>query len=134
MRFFLDNCLSPRHAHALHALTPDHEVRHLSDVFEKRNTPDEEWLSRLAQDGDWVVVSGDMRIFKSPQLRQVWIDSKQTAFFLAKGWMNQRFWDQAWWLVRWWPQILGQAQLVEPGSGFEVPAKSQGKFRLLLTE
>ena len=130
MRFFLDNCLSPHHAIALHALSVHDqcEVRHLAEVFEKRNTPDEERLPKLSEQGGWVVVSGDLRILKSPQLRQVWIESKLTAFFLGKGWMNQRFWTQAWWLVRWWPQIVNQASLVVPGSGFEVPAKPSGKF------
>jgi hypothetical protein len=96
-----------------------------------RNIPDEEWLPALSNQGDWVVVSGDMRIFKSPHLKQIWLDSKPTAFFLGKGWMNQKFGDQAWWLVRWWPHISEQARLLESGTGFEIPAKSHGKFRLL---
>lgn len=133
MRFFLDNCLSPQYAKALDALSePDgHEVRHLRDLFEPRNIADEEWLSALSRKGDWVVVSGDMRIFKSPQLRQIWIDSRLTTFFLGRGWMNQSFWEQSWWLVRWWPHILDQAALVVRGTGFEVPAKPSGKFRTL---
>lgn len=92
MKFFLDNCLSPHHATALHALSAhdECEVRHLAEVFDKRNTPDEEWLPELSRQGGWIVVSGDLRIFKSPQLRQVWVESKLTAFFLGKGWMNQR--------------------------------------------
>jgi len=132
LRFFLDNCLSPRYAEALNILSPpDCPVRHLSDIFTRRNIPDDEWLPELSKQGDWVVVSGDMRIFKSPHLKQVWIQSKLTAFFLAKGWMHQQFWDQAWWLVRWWPQVIKQAQLMESGTGFEIPAKPHGKFRLL---
>jgi hypothetical protein len=106
-------------------------VSHLSDVFTRRNTPDEEWLAELSVQGNWVVVSGDMRIFKSPHRKQIWLESKLTAFFLAKGWMNQEFWTQAWWLVRWWPQVIEQARLMESGTGFEIPAKSHGKFRLL---
>jgi len=132
LRFFLDNCLSPRHAKALNSLSPpEYPVSHLSDVFAKRNTRDEEWLPALSIQGGWVVVSGDTRIFKSPHLKQIWLESKLTAFFLAKGWMNQQFWDQAWWLVRWWPQVIEQARLMESGTGFEIPAKSHGKFRLL---
>jgi hypothetical protein len=101
------------------------------DVFPRRNILDEEWLPELSRQGDWVVVSGDMRIFRSPHLKKIWIDSKLTAFFLANGWMNLKFWDHAWHLVRWWPQIIQQAELTEPGTGFQVPAKSRGRFRIL---
>ena len=133
MRFFLDNNLSPHFAKALNSLSApqDCSVCHFAELFPERNIPDDQWLSELSAQGDWVVVSGDMRIFKSPHLKQIWIESKLTTFFLAKGWMHQKFWDQAWWLVRWWPEIMQQAQIVEPGTGYEVPAKPHGKFRIL---
>jgi PIN domain-containing protein len=129
LRLFLDNCLSPHQAKALDALseTDGHKVVHLKEKF-ARNTPDEVWIPQLASQGEWVIVSGDMRIFKSRLLRQVWRDAKLTTFFLGKGWMNQAFWDQAWWLVRWWPRILQQAEVAGQGTGFEVPAKPQGKL------
>lgn len=130
MRFFLDNCLSPHQAKALQALSESygHNVVHLMDEFDQRNTPDDVWIQQLAKRGAWIVVSGDMRIFKSRHLKQVWLEARLTTFFLGKGWMNQPFWEQAWWLVRWWPRIIDQARLVESGAGFEVPAKPQGRF------
>lgn len=136
MRFFLDNCLSPHQADALGALSlydsPTHVVNHLKDVFvNRRNIPDEEWLPALSAQGEWIVVSGDLRIFKSRLLRKVWVDAKLTTFFLGKGWMNQQFWTQSWWMVRWWPEIIKVAGAVDAGSGFEVPAKPQGKFQQL---
>ena len=133
MRFFLDNCLAPQYAKALNALSePDgHRVAHFAEVFPRRNIPDDEWLPKLSEMGDWIVISGDLRIFKSPQLRQVWVESRLTAFFLGKGWMNQPFWLQSWWLVRWWPQVIAAAASHERGSGFEIPAKPSGKFRQL---
>lgn len=133
MKFFLDNCLSPYQARALHSLCEmeGHEVVHLMEEFPRRDVPDDVWLPELARRGDWIVVSGDMRIFKSRQLKQVWLDARLTTFFLGKGWMNQAFWEQAWWLVRWWPHILRQARLVERGTTVEVPAKPHGKFVLL---
>jgi PIN domain-containing protein len=132
VRFFLDNNLSPAFPPALSHLSQADgcTVQHLSEKF-KRNIPDEEWLPELSKEGGWVVVSGDLRIFKSPHLRRIWIESKLTAFFLAKGWMNKPFWEQAWWLVRWWPHIMNQASLMTPGYGFEVPAKPSGKLRIL---
>lgn len=129
MRFFLDNNLSPRYATALSDLF-DCSVTHLSSKF-PRSTPDEEWLPALSSEGDWVVVSGDRRIYKSPHLRQVWIASKLTTFFLGSGWLHQRLDEQAWWLVRWWPKIVTQAEQIQPGTGFQIPAKPSGKFKLL---
>lgn len=130
MRFFLDNCLSPYQARALSVLSePDgHEVVHLMQEFPRRNTPDEVWISELARRGDWVIVSGDLRIFRSRPLKQVWLGARLTTFFLGKGWMNQDFWEQSWWLVRWWPRLIEQAERVERGTGFEVPAKPHGKI------
>lgn len=129
----MDNCLSPYLAKALHALSePDGNfVSHLCEVFERRNIADDEWLPRLAREGDWVVISGDMRIFKARHLRQVWLDSRLTTFFLSKGWMNIPVEEQAWKLVRLWPPIVTQAGLAARGSGFEVPMQFATGFKPL---
>jgi hypothetical protein len=132
VRFFLDNNLCPAFAPALTSLSKQEgcEVVHLSEKF-PRNIKDEDWLPALSREGGWVVVSGDLRIFKLPHLRAAWVNSKLTTFFLAKGWMNKPLWDQAWWLVRWWPDIMKQASLVTAGYGFEVPAKPVGKLKII---
>lgn len=130
MRLFVDNCLPPRLARALHELSePDgHSVIHLRAKFEP-NAADEVWIPTLGQESDWVIVSGDVRITRVPHLRETWAQSGLTAFFLEKGWTNLKLWDQSWYLVRWWPYILSQAAMVEAGSGFFVPAKPSGKFK-----
>ncbi len=53
-----------------------------------------------------------------------------TTFFLAKGWMNHGYWDQAWRLVRWWPRIVEAAQLVDAGAAFELPLQFGAKSKL----
>jgi len=132
VKLFLDNCLSPHLASALHALSEHdgHKVEHLRQKFQG-NTPDEEWLPALAREGDWVVISGDLRIFKTRHLRKIWLDSQLTTFFLAKGWMNLEGWDQVWRLIRYWPRILNMASLVEKGTGIEVPIQVATGFRTL---
>ena len=133
MRLFLDNCISSRVARCLHILVEQdgHEVVHLTDPFDPA-TPDIEWLGALGEDGDWVVVSGDLRISKNRHERQAWRESGLTAFFLAKGWTNLKLWDSTWMLVRWWPRIMEQAELAQSGAGFEIPQKATGKFRIIL--
>jgi len=51
---------------------------------------------------------------------------------LGHGWMNLQYWPQAVLLVRWWPNILEQARLVERGTGFEVPYRAPGRFKAII--
>jgi len=130
VRFFLDNCISSRYAESLHILSErdGHSVVHLGSKF-PRNAPDEVWLRALAAEGDWVIVSGDTRILTKPVLRREWERTRLTAFFLADGYMNSRYWTQIVFLMRWWPDILEQARLVEHGTGFEVPFRKSGRLK-----
>jgi hypothetical protein len=133
VKFFVDNCLAPAFARALGALSePDgHQVIHLSEKF-PRNVPDATWIKALAHEGDWIIISGDLRITRNAHERAAWNESKLLAFFLAKGWMNIEFWDQASRLVHWWPRIVDQAGKVAPPGGFIVPFKG-AKLELVTT-
>lgn len=128
MRFLLDNCLADRLAIALNVLSsPDgHEVTHLAEKF-GRDVKDVDWIRKLGEEGDWVIVSGDYKITKRPHERSVWSNSGLTAFFLEKGWTNYKFWDQSWRLLRVWPHIVEQARMIQPGAGFLVPVTFSGK-------
>lgn len=133
MRFFLDNNLALQHADALHAysVAEGHAVVPLRAMFPP-NVKDQQWLSSLARESGWIVVSGDLRIFKSPQLKEVWSRSGLTTFFLASGWINLRVWEQAWRLVRWWPQVIQAAALVDAGARFVIPLRwGPGKLKAL---
>lgn len=132
MRFFFDNCVPPALARAVHELASrdHHEVVSLRDHPKlEPSTPDPEWLNVLGEEGNWTIVSGDVRISTNRHQRQVWLSTGLTAFFLANGWTNRGLWDIAWMFVRWWPQIVKQAGLVDPGAGFIIPNKSTGKFK-----
>lgn len=127
MKFFIDNNLPPSLAKALHELTSpaQHEVLHLRDRFSP-STPDVEWIESLAEEGDWVIVTQD-RLNKNALEKKALRDSKLTTFFLKKGWTDQKHWDKAWKLVRWWPSIIWQADRVEAGAAFLVPVQFSGK-------
>jgi predicted nuclease of predicted toxin-antitoxin system len=133
LKALLDNNLSPRLAAALHILVePDgHEVRHLRDRF-AMNTPDIEWLAALGQEGNWVIISADQRIFRNRHEREAWRQSSLTIFFLARAWLRMAHLEQAHRLIQWWPRIVEQVDLVEPGAAFEVPVRAgHGRFRQL---
>jgi hypothetical protein len=119
VRFFLDNCIAPAMAEALTALARAQgiEVFHLSQLFD-RATTDVVWIQSLRQEGDWIIISGDLRITKSPAEREAWRESGLTAFFLADNWSSRKFWVQAPELIRWFPIIVETAKSCNPGSGF----------------
>lgn len=133
MKFFLDNTLPPLLAKALQALVEDesHTVIHLREKF----LPDIEdgvWINALAQEGGWIIISGDPRITRNPHERAAWLESQLTAFFLKPGWTNLEFWVQASKLVALWPRIMGEASRARPGSGFLVPVRGQEFERIRL--
>lgn len=129
MKSFFDNNLAPSLAKAIAALCQpeDVEVVHLRNRFAE-NTSDVEWIEALSREPDWAVISID-RFKKTPLEKEALRRSGLTAFILVKGWGNQKYWDQAAQLVRWWPRIMEQAELVQPGAVFEVPWKFSGKGR-----
>lgn len=124
MKFFFDNCVSPKLARAIHQLIePAHAAEALKDKFHE-GIPDTEWIPRLAaESGEWIIISGDQRIRKRPQERDIWRAAKLTAFFMADGFANADKWEQIRWVVEKWPLIMDQAARVTPGSAFEVPRR-----------
>jgi len=111
LNFLFDNNLPLRLARAISALDGSEStaIVHLRDRF-PADTKDTQWIAELGTEGGWVIVSADQRIFRNKHEREAWRSSGMTAFFLAKGWGNQQFWEQAWRLVRWWPRITEIAE------------------------
>ena len=134
MNFLLDNNLPPALARALDALCTreGHHVIALIDKFAP-NTPDVKWIGTLRLEGNWVIVSQDK--FRKGTLETVAIRASGLAIFcLAKHWSNETYWNKAWNLVRWWPLIQQQAELIAGGAAFRVPWKysQKGKFEQIV--
>jgi PIN like domain len=87
LRFFFDNTMSDRLVEALRVLDRANELVHLRQRF-LQDTPDAEWISTLAKETNWVVVSGDLRITRNPAERKAWRESGLVAFFLEKSCAN----------------------------------------------
>jgi len=118
VRLFFDNNLSPKLARSLHALvSPEHHVVHLKELF-AANTPDEIWMRSLAEQEDWVIISGDLQIRRNPHEIRAWQEAGHTTFFLKKGWIDLSFWDQAWKFAKVFPELLSTAQRASKGSAF----------------
>jgi PIN like domain len=120
VRFFFDNNLPPKLAKSLNILVaPEHEVIHLKEKFPP-NTPDEVWMTRLAGELDWVIISGDVRIGKNPREVEAWRAAGHTIFFLKPGWTNYGFWTQAYKFVKCFPEIIATAAKARSGDFFMV--------------
>lgn len=124
MRFFFDNNLPARLARALREVleTEGHEIVALRERF-KEDTPDEVWLPTLAEETEWIVVSGDQNIVRNKQQRQVWARTGLTTFFLMSAWTKGgvRLLEMSWRLIKRWPEIVELARTSRPGTCFLVP-------------
>lgn len=131
VRFLCDANISPHLAKALNALSsPDgHSVVHLREKFAP-DTADVEWISALAAEGRWAVITHDRAMARRPIEQEALRRSGLIVFMLARSWNSQRQWSQVAALVRWWPRILEQASLVAGGAAFEVPFGFSGTKRL----
>ena len=100
-------------------------VIHLRDRF-PANCPDPEWITKLAEEGQWAIISQD-RFNKNDLEREALRQSGLIVFALAKSWANQRYWEKAQNLVRWWPAIIDQAARFKGGAAVRVPWQFSGK-------
>lgn len=131
MKVFLDNNISPNLAAALRALdTGGHEIFHLRERFDGA-TADAEWLEVLGKERNWFVISGDIRISRSPVNRAAWEASGLSIIFLHKGYTRLKIWDQSWFFIRWWPDMITTFEKMNKGSGFSLNAN--GKFTPIIS-
>ena len=129
MKFFFDNCISPKLARALHILSPDHEIRHLRDKFPEA-AKDVDWIVKLGEEKEWVIFSLD-KLWRVPQQRQALIEARVVCFFFMPGW-NQEIWVQSSRLFALWPTFTKTAGESNQGDCYRVPFKGQqfDKFKL----
>ena len=120
MKFFFDNNLAPKLAKGLHEFVqPDHEVFHLKEKF-PGNVGDVEWMKKLAEETEWVIVTADVNIGKNPHEVRAWKEAGHTVFFLKSGWINLPFWIQASKFTKCFPEIIARAKGANRGDSFTV--------------
>lgn len=129
MRYFIDRNLSIYLARSIAVLCEpsDVTVMHLDEKF-KKNTPDADWITQLASEGDWAIITQD-RLTRNSIEREALRSTGILTFMLAKTWAHQKEWDKAAALVRWWPRLMETASLIGSGA-FMVPYKFSGKGKL----
>lgn len=103
-------------AKALTAL--EKNVSSLREHFPE-NTPDVDWLRELGHNG-WPFITVDKRIRTRPLERHEFKQANVTSFFLTSFFPKMQFWDQAVWLIKYWPRFENMANQVTRGSCFSV--------------
>lgn len=113
MNFLFDHNLSPGWPRALNALSASLDgvgvVVPLRDKFDVSAT-DEQWLTVLAEEGDWAIVSKD-GFRKSDAEKKLIQRAGLAVFILAPAWSKFPHWDATVQMIRWWPKIVGAASL-----------------------
>ncbi len=119
MKYFLDNCLSPKYAAMLTALSePGTDVvalRHYYPVNEK----DKEWIPEVGTNG-WILITKDRKQRSKPEERRALVENSVTAFYLAKSFDSQPLMEVAWRLVKYWTKITMMAEAAKKGTLFLV--------------
>jgi hypothetical protein len=121
MTFAFDNCLSPKLAHILRLLDVNaiHLKKHL-----RGKTEDTEWLPEAGRRG-WVVVTRDEHIRTRPAERLAWKRWRVTCVDL-KGYPHWRSrWDQAFWVLKRWPDIEEAVRTAREGTWLVVPSRGR---------
>jgi hypothetical protein len=117
MNFFIDNNISYRIAKMLAGLTDgEHIIRHITeDPRFSENTRDIIWIHTLGKDNIiWNVISGDADIIDTAVERAALIQAKLAFFCMDHNWGKAKIADQAWKIVRIWPEIVRYATNPEP--------------------
>jgi hypothetical protein len=110
MRFLVDHCISHRVCKAIAVLTASGEVKifALKDQFPV-TTSDQDFLKKLALDGDWCIISQDVGI-PAHSVRLKLVSEQGSIIFLLNGkWGNKTIWEKSAHLIQWWPYMQGLA-------------------------
>jgi hypothetical protein len=130
LKFLVDNNLPPSIARALHVLSshadlPRIEVVALRDKF-PANTKDPDWVSQLADEGGWSILSGD-HFRKTVAERELIRRIGFNVFVLQSSWDSHTYWDKSAQLILWWPRIVDYAS-ISSKVAVKVPWLLRGKF------
>jgi hypothetical protein len=129
VRVMVDNDPPPNLARALHLIVEadGDQVIALRDKFGRQNVKDEEWIETLGTEGNWAVLSADMRIAKQRPSRDAFVSAGLVGLFFPPSLQKATLAKQAARLLSIWPDIREQVRLNAHGC-FEMPAKGS-KFR-----
>ncbi len=119
LTFFTDENIPPYFGRMLDDFDQTHEVRACLDYFE-RGIIDVEWIRKVASWKNPVAICGDGRILRNDVEKKVLKECGLTFVHLAPGWTNMKWQDQAWKIIKAWPDIVRNIQEASYPMLFEV--------------
>jgi hypothetical protein len=122
MRFFFDENFSPRIVRAMGCLADadGDTTTPLRDRFGP-STSDEEYVSALCSEGDWIVATIDQHLVRKPHLLRAWQSAGLVVLYFLPGWSTAKFWEKAWRLAKRWPELREEAARARAGTLIVVP-------------
>ena len=112
MNFFVDRCVPQRLARVLDVFDDENTIQHLDDDSRFTDqTPDVEWLAKLAEDTPpWHVITNDWRILRN-EVEKAALDKAGLKFFvLNKAWVHMPFHELTWKFIKAWPNVVAKAK------------------------
>jgi PIN like domain len=137
VKVLIDHNISYRIAHALAILAEPagNRVFAKSDLFDTTvSVPDVQWMAALGKEGEsWAFISDDPGIYKNPQERAVMVSARIIGFFLEPAWRKPKVseFERAARLIRWWPKLMKQCEIVSPPAAFGIPINPTSRLRSL---
>lgn len=136
MKVFFDNCTSHVLASTLHGYVDHlgHAAVHIKDLQglpDGRRSTDLQWIALLRSQGDWIFVTGDMRVLKNRPERDALRSAGLHGFVLAPAYQRTPMHQLAATLVWKWPEIEAVTRLVATPSMHQIPVGRSSKLRAL---
>jgi len=134
VKVFFDNCTSPVLATTLDGFVQhfSHRAFHIKDLKCGRHATDVEWIRFLATDGpDWIVITGDDRVYRNKAERAAYRSAGLRGFVLNRAYQKTPMNQIASVLLWRWPEMLRIAELVGGAALYGLPVNRRGKLTQL---
>jgi len=97
-----------------------HAVIALRDKYPP-DTEDIQWITDLSKEKNWAVISQDHYNKIDGLEKRVIKQSGLIVFCLKKGWVNQSYWDKSANIIKRFPRLITQAEMITGGAAYWVP-------------
>lgn len=128
MKYFFDNCISPRFPAMLNALGM--EAVALREIF-PADLDDVALFGKLRGSGMVFITADDRQKTRRHEARAL-KEAGLMALWFGRSWTRKKFWDQAVWIIRRWPMIDAFARSVVTGTCAEI--KENGRAMAFVLE
>lgn len=123
MKYFFDNCVSPKVIDILRLAGAEDngdEFVHIMHVDGlSRDDADVKWIPLVAA-REWVAITVDHRIKSRPHERAALDEARMRVVFLPKGYVDLSRWDQTCFILNNWRAIAKEASRCRAGDRFIV--------------